>query len=482
MTRDAALANLRRWSTDALAFVRECVGAEPDPGQAEALAGLHAHDRHAWMASKNTGKTTLCAWAIWWFLLTRSYARIAATSITEDNLNDTLWPELRLWQARSPLLLRLFTWTKTRIVCNEAPETWFATARTWPKYADPQRQAETLAGIHADHVLFVLDESGSIPQSVMTAAEAVLAGDGETKVIQSGNPTSLEGPLYRACVTERHLWTVVHMTGDPDDPKRSPRVSLDWARQQLLSYGRNNPWCRVNVLGLWPEASLNALLGPEEVEAAMHRHLPSEQYDWAQKRIGIDASRYGGDLTVLFPRQGLAAFRPRVMRHVRGSAVSTDIAAAVMDAKSNWGSELELFDGTGGWSAGAVDVLRASGVEPIDVQFHAKALDPRYRNRRAEMYFSLAKWVTAGGALPNVPELVAELTTPTYTFVNGMFQLEDKDLIRQRLGRSPGYADALALTFALPEMPKGMAGARASVGHASCDWNPYDDRSLEQRR
>jgi hypothetical protein len=128
------------------------------------------------------------------------------------------------------------------ISAKESSETWFVTARTWPKQADTHRQAETLAGLHAEHVLFVLDESGSIPQAVMATAEAVLATGADAKIVQAGNPTTLDGPLYRACVTEEHLWSVVSMTGDPDDQKRSPRVSLEWARQQIATYGRDNPW------------------------------------------------------------------------------------------------------------------------------------------------------------------------------------------------------------------------------------------------
>ena len=45
------------------------------------------------------------------------------------------------------------------------------------------------------------------------------------EIVQAGNPTHLEGPLYRACTGERSLWHVVEITADPDDPKRSTRVS-----------------------------------------------------------------------------------------------------------------------------------------------------------------------------------------------------------------------------------------------------------------
>jgi hypothetical protein len=72
------------------------------------------------------------------------------------------------------------------------------------------------------------------------------------------------------------------------------------------------------------------------------------------------------------------------------------------------------------------------------------------------MWFAMADWVKGGGVLPNLPELVGELSTPTYTFVRGKFQMEPKDQVKERLGRSPDLADALALTFGLPDMPAPM--------------------------
>jgi len=293
--------------------------------------------------------------------------------------------------------------------------------------------------------------------------------------VQAGNPISLEGMLYAAASQLRHQWHVIRITGDPEDSNRSPRVDLAWARQQIASYGRSNPWVMSYILGHFPPQSLNALLGVEEVEAAMQRHLRLEQYDWAEKRLGIDVARYGDDRTVIFPRQGLASFRPGVMRHGRDAAVSVDIANRVLAAKARWGAELELFDATGGWAAGAVDVLRSNGYGPVDVQFAAPAMDPRYKNRRAEIWFGMADWIKRGGALPNLPELVGELTTPTYTFSGGKFQLEDKDQVKRRLGRSPDLADALALTFGMPEMPAALSqhGGRHSVGKTLTDFDPF---------
>jgi hypothetical protein len=472
--------HLVRWRWDPIAMVREVFGAEPDRWQAEVLSAFPHVSRIAMKACKGPGKTALEAWCAWNFLLTRPHPKIGATSISEDNLDDNLWAEMSKWQQQSALLLQQFTWSKTRIVYNEAPATWFMTARTWPKTADPQRQAETLAGLHADFIMFILDESGSIPQAVMTTAEAIEASAVEAKILQGGNPTSLEGPLYRACNQEAHLWKVVEITGDPDDPMRSPRISLEWARQQIASYGRDNPWVMVNVLGKFPPASLNALLGYEEVRAAMHRHLTEDAYTWAQKRLGVDVARFGDDRTVLFPRQGRACFRPRVMRHQRTSSPSVEIATAVIRAKQRWGSEQEFIDATGGWAAGASDVLRDAGYPIYDVQFAAPAMDPRYENRRAEMWFGMADAIKGGAALPHLEEMIAELTTPTYMFRKGKFVLEPKDQVKARLGRSPDLADALATTYALPEMPAQQVQRLQQSTHARTEDDPFAEREEDR--
>src|SRR5262249_14284583 len=162
-------------------------------------------------SNKGPGKTAALAMLAWNFLLTRTYPKVVATSISGDNLADNLWPEMAKWQQKSDLLKHLFQWTKTRIFLKEAPENWFMSARAWSKSADISQQANTLAGFHADNLLFMLDESGGIPDSVMATAEAALATGKETKIVQAGNPIMLEGPLYRACTTERHLWHVIEI-------------------------------------------------------------------------------------------------------------------------------------------------------------------------------------------------------------------------------------------------------------------------------
>jgi hypothetical protein len=440
---------LDKWKRDPVSFVREVFGIEPDNWQCDVLAAFAKTNRVALQSSKGTGKTALLSWCAWNFLLTRPHPKIVATSISYDNLADGLWTEMAKWLNVSPLLKTQFEWTKTRIFNRDYPETWFMSARTWSRSGDSSSQADSLAGIHADYVLFVLDEVGGIPDGVMAAAEAGLASGIETKIIMAGNPTHLEGPLYRAATNERHLWHVTEITSDPDNPKRSTRVSLQWAIEQRDKYGADSPWYIVNVLGRFPPSSINSLLGPHEVSMAMQRAYHEKDYMWAQKRLGVDVARFGVDRTVIFPRQGLRAFKPVIMQGAR----TQEIAARVMSAKNKWGSEIEFVDGTGGYGSGVVDQMLQAGGSPLEIHFSGKANDPAYFNKRSEMWFKMADWIKRGGWIPNMPELQRELTAPQYTFQNGKFQLESKDLIKERLGFSPDLADALCLTFAIDEAP-----------------------------
>ena len=476
-------ARIRGWRENPRAFAYEELKFEFDPWQDEVLQIFPSQDpdklRISLQACTGPGKTAVLAVCNLNFIgcygSKGEHPQGLCTSITDANLAGNLWKELAKWQARSDYLRVAFRWTATRFSSVDHPATWFLEARGWSKRADLDTLGRTLSGLHAKDVMVTIDESGEVPVPILRSGEQIFSSTSRwAKLLQGGNPTSLEGALYHAAVPARHRWFVIRVTGDPDDPQCAQRVNRENNREQIRLYSRENPWVKATILGEFPPASINALLGYEDVEAAFARRLRPEVYQWAQKRIGVDVARFGDDRTVLFPRQGLAAFTPKVLRHARGASVSTEIATAVMAAKSRWGSELELMDVTGGWAAGARDVLLTAGVPVIELNFGGEAIDPKYENRRAELWFGGAQWIKGGGWLPKLPELVGELVTPTYTFSKrGKFLMEPKDLVKQRLGRSPDLADAFMCTFGMPEMPRELLGQLQQGGHALRDGDPH---------
>lgn len=458
-------------------MVREMFNVEPDPWQEEALEAFPTNQRIAMKASKGPGKTTTLAWMAWNFLLTRPRPKCAATSISGQNLRDNFWTEMSKWQNRNDYLKRAFEWTAQRITYRQAPEEWFMSARTWPQSADASKQADTLAGLHADYILFILDESGSMPDAIMVSAEAALSSCIEGHIVQAGNPTMLSGPLYRAATTERRLWYVVEITGDPDDPKRSTRVSIEWARQQIEKYGRDNPWVMVNVLGKFPPSSLNVLIGPDEVNAAMQRVYREHDIGGQPRIMAADVARFGDDASVIVKRQGLQMFNMEKHRNID----STQGAGRVARIWDDWGAQACFIDATGGYGAGWIDMLMTMGKSPIGVQFAGQAHNSsRYYNKRAEMAFEFVEWIKRGGALPNNPELLAALTTTTYTFHKDRFLLEPKEDIKERLGYSPDEFDAAMMTFAEPITAAAARGRKPNRSAVTAgEYNPFADMDLE---
>lgn len=487
MTLTPGQEKIIQWRRNPNTMVSDLFGVTPDLWQQDVLSVFPSQDRDklriALKAAVGPGKSACLAWLGWAFLLCYAdkgqHPKGAALSVTWDNLRDNLWAEFARWYQRSPLLQALFDMTSEKIFAREHPSTWFISARSFNKNANAEEQGLTLSGLHAPFVLVLIDECGEIPPSVLRKGEQALSNIRWGKIIIAGNPTSHEGMLYEATTTNRDQWTVIEITGDPDDPKRSPRINKEWAAEQIAKYGRDNPWVMSAILGKFPPTSLNSLLGVEEVIAAMGRDVKEDAYAFSQKRMGVDCARFGDDASVIFPRQGLVAFPVVEMRNAR----TTEIAARVMMAKEKWGSEMEFVDDTGGYGAGVIDALIQAKQSPIPVSFSGKADDPRFYNKRTEMWWRMAEWVKRGGSLPDDKKLVRELSAPTYTFQDGKFRLEEKAQIKERVGYSPDRGDALCLSFSMHDMPtrahefsRAIAAMQGRSNRALTDFDPIERR------
>ena len=457
----ARLAHLRE---NPVEFVRWAFKVEPDAWQARALnsiAGPGIH-RLSLKACAGPGKSALGAWVVWYFI--SLYAKAGhlpkgiCLSITRENLTANLWAEIHKWRGRSEWLKDQFEINTDKIFQKDHPAEWVVFARSFPKKADPTTIGESLSGMHAKFCLIVLDESGGMHPALLKTAEQAMTDVEWGLILQAGNPLTRQGALY--AVENDPSWDKVRITGDPDDPERSPRVDIDQARSMIDKYGRDDAWVMAYILGMFPKSDLNSLLGEDDVRKAMGRHLVMTDYAWAQKRIGIDCARFGDDRTCMSPRQGRAAFPPVVMRGQDGPAV----AGRYAQAKMKFGSECDTIDDTGGWASSVIDFSRLAQNPLLPVNSGGVPDDARYFNKRAEMYFRAAEWVKNGGALP--PESVfqargidpvKEATCSTY-FINGKgkLQIEEKDQVKKRLGFSPDWWDSFCLTFASPDAPSSV--------------------------
>jgi phage terminase large subunit len=295
---------------------------------------------------------------------------------------------------------------------------------------------------------------------LLATADAVLGTwqpGHQLRVIVAGNTTATTGALYQAASKQRDIWHTVRITSDPDDPDRTPRVSAEWAREQIKAYGRDNPWVKINVFAEFPDAAIDKLLSLGDLEAAAARKV---EEDRSQPLVlGVDVGTVT-DAAVIYPRRGRLLYEPIVLRGASTVVIAGEVVRAAREYQAT-----TVFVDAGGPGIGVVDQLRQLGQSCVPVYFGGGADDSnRYQNKRIEMHARLAQWIKEGGAIGSCSELVQDLLEPEVSWnLKGQQIMEPKDEVKKRLGRSPDWGDAAALTFAYPVAAAQMHDGRMVV-------------------
>lgn len=201
----------------------------------------------------------------------------------------------------------------------------------------------------------------------------------------------------------------------------------------------------------------DVLIPIDRVLEAQKRLYGEYELRGAPKVLGVDPARFGDDRSVIVRRHGLQAYPPRVLAKVDNVQLAGTVAEEIRDFRP----DAVFIDA--GYGAGVIDILRSMGHEVVEVPFGGAPIKAgRYRNKRAELWGEMAEWINSGGALPaQETELAGEISSAVYDFDGaGKMRLEPKEKIKERVGKSPDLADALALTFAAPVL--GSAAGRAA--------------------
>ena len=302
---------------------------------------------------------------------------------------------------------------------------------------------DSLRGAYYDGV--VLDEVAQMKPEVWGEVIRPMLADRKGWALFIGTPKGINlfsEQYYKACKWQAE--------GDSEWYAQSfPVTETNALSPQELEKMRGeiseNAW-RQEMLCDFSASSDDVLIPMSLVAEAAGRHIATADYAFSPVVLGVDVARFGDDASVIFPRQGLLAYPPVVIRGADNMA----LADRIVFEKQSRDARAIFIDAGGG--SGVIDRLRQLGHEVVEVPFGGSASRPdRYKNRRMEMWARMGEWLKSGGSIPADELLKAELSAPTYGYDSrGVMQLEAKDAIKERLTRSPDRADALALTFAMP--------------------------------
>lgn len=395
------------------------------------------------------GKSYLASRLVAWWICTKPDPFVVTTAPSGHQVRSILWREIKRAHKAGNL--------KGRITEGQVPE-WkvgnelVAFGRKPADYVDPNEAATAFQGIHALNLLVVLDEASGIPEWLANAVETLVAND-QSRVLAIGNP---DNPTSWFAKTHRpgsgyHVIKISAFDTPAYTHEEIPKnlqdllVSKTWVEERQKRWGTLNPLYTSKVEAEFPELTDDTVFTPYHINIAgnIDRRLPtSTQPAYA----GFDVARYGPDECCVYVNQS------GHVRH-RQSWGKTDTMETV-------GRFRRLFtdrtpphtaidvNGVGG---GVYDRLKELKYPVTPFNGGERAHNPqKYANRRAEAFWEAREAIELGliDLDPKDEDLAAELLEIQYKInSHGQIQIEPKDDIKLRLGRSPNRADAFAMSL-----------------------------------
>lgn len=340
----------------------------------------------------------------------------------------------------------------------------------WNRTADPGQRCRVLMGFNpptnAEGAWLIgffapwLDDTHSNPARPGELRWFVTDENGKDLEVTGPDPVDIEGrkrnPKSRTFVPARiednpHLMG----TGYVDTLDALPEPLRSMMRDGNFSAGQDDDEWQV-IPTAW-------------IKAAQDRWTADGGRGVDMDSLGLDPSRGGRDETVIAARNG-HWFAP--LKTYPGSAVPDGpTAAGLAMAMVRDGAPIHVD--VIGIGASVYDHLSGAGVLalPVNCSAASGARDKTgvfgFRNVRAELWWRMREALDPSGnclmALPPDRGLLADLAAPRWKYLaGGKVQIEAKDDIKKRLGRSPDRGDAVV--NALIETPKEGTNLKGPTG------------------
>ena len=430
-------AYIRRYQTNYPLWMKEMLGADITADQRVVSDALMEHHFVSAKSGTGTGKTAVAATTALWFLTTRPESKVVCTAPTGHQLEDLLFAEMETWSRRIKLafIRESITIIKGKIFIKGFRD-WYIAARTIPKDTK-DKLGDVLAGFHAPHLLFIVDEASGVPDPVYKGIEGSMMQK-NVFCLLVGNPTRNIGYFYDTHNKHKERWARVTLSS-----MNSPFSDLDWIERMRELHGEDSDFFRTKVLGVFPIGGGSAIVTIDQVRAAMFRRnamLPAE-ID-APIVAGLDPAAGLNDYSVLTIRRGCYIFDPVRIKHTD----TVDLIPEVVSQCRKFHVS-ELYTEYNGLGIGIYDQLkRKRYFKTFRVVMNARGNNPEaYRNIRAELYFGLRDNFDFLG-IGDHDRYIHELPEISIDMDKEPAQLEDKKQLRSRLGFSPDYSDSLTLS------------------------------------
>ena len=499
-TLDRELANpWRQYEDDPVSFVRQGLNETMWSKQAQILESLRDNKRTAVPACHAPGKSHIAARAVAWWIAVHpaGTARVVTTASTFRQVRGVLWPHIRRVAQRHGLPGDVFTteWKIDNVLVADG-------------FSPAEHNDTAVQGVHAPHLLVVVDEAGGVGPQVGGALEALMTG-GHTRLLVLGNPpVTAESSWFEKCCTS-DLFNVIpidaystpNFTGEeagvcmacpPEVATHSVGehlVDQTWVDDVIKEFGPDSAFVEARVKARFPKQVANKAIPLVWIENSAENADP---LDGNEIRLGVDVAADGGDEFAIAWADGyVGTVRHRTSGEANANPV--DVAGVVLEhirEAERLHKERQVrtpvrvkVDAIGvGWGVTGIlqrwrDEQRHSA-DIIGVNVSDRAADSqKFTNSRAEMWWNGRALVQPdsegriAARLDIDQRTQAQLSGPQYkSDSSGRIAIEKKTDMKKRGVPSPDRAEALLLAFYEPAGRKPVPTV-APIGIAqSNDW------------
>jgi len=276
----------------------------------------------------------------------------------------------------------------------------------------------------------------------------VTAPDGEEIEVPDGRPIQIAGAEFRP---RSRTFIPAALADNPYLARTDYRAQLDALPEPLRSAVRDGDFTVARQDDEWQ------ILPSAWVRAAQGRWRATPPDVAPMCAIGVDVARGGADQTVLAIRHD-GWFAPLVVKPGRETPLGSDVAGLVVARRRD--NALPVIDMGGGYGGAVIEHLQAANAIACQPFVPAGGSTGRtadgqlkFANLRAEAWWRFREALdpdqTDGSPiqLPPDPALLRDLTAPTFRVGPRGIQVEAKDEIKARLGRSPDRGDAVVMAW-----------------------------------
>jgi len=431
------------WYHSPLLFVKECLKITTiTDEQAEALHTFPKQKKTTIRSGHGCGKDALAVWLGLWFMSTRPYAKVVVTAPTTRQLFDIYRSELAKW-LRGSILEKEFTPQKDVFFKNDHKKDWWLRFLSVQVKASKEEQAETLAGLHDEHLLIIVDEASGVPDPTFIPLEGALTKE-DNYCLLIGNMTRNSGYFYDSHFNNKlsKAWKRIHWNSE-----KSANVKKSYIDYMANKYGVNSSVYAVRVLGDPPMEDEDTLIPLAWARQCLQPEIPCSEDEPIY--LAVDVARFGSDCSIIMPRQGLN-IKPWTELHERDTMfLGGRVNETYQDLEAN-GIAIDSI----GVGAGVTDWLQKHGhVLCFGVNVSSASNTPdKYYKLRDELWGRVRENCRIGAySFPETKlgeELCNELAMPKYEYkiMNGALKVESKADMKKRGYDSPNIADALCLS------------------------------------